>query len=102
MSRVKSRPSGWIPFRFPQRIRSLSASRGERNLKKGIGQKIKRQMHISISTAQRDVLPYVRVIFESNPQMAAGLTKWFNFNEDEVVYIASGKRRAKSILKLVN
>ncbi len=102
MSREKSKPSGWIPFRFPQKIRSLSSSRVERNMKKGIGQKIKQRMHISVSTAQKDVLPYVRVIFENDPQMAAGLTEWFNFNEEEVIYIASGKRRAKSILKLVN
>ena len=102
MAREKSKPSGWIPFRFPQKIRSLSASRAERAKKKGIGQKIKRRMHISVATSQRDVLPYVRVIFESNPQMAAGLTKWFRFSEEEVDYIAGGKRRAKAILKLTN
>ncbi|TET57458.1 replication factor C large subunit [Candidatus Bathyarchaeota archaeon] len=102
MARDKSKPSGWIPFRFPQKIRSLSASRAERAKKKGIGQKIKRRMHISVVTAQNDVLPYVRIIFESSPQMAAGLTKWFRFSEEEVDYIAGGKRRAKAILKLSN
>lgn len=102
MARDKSKPSGWIPFRFPQKIRSLSASRAERAKKKGIGQKIKRRMHISVITAQNDVLPYVRIIFESSPQMAAGLTKWFRFSEEEVDYIAGGKRRAKAILKLSN
>lgn len=100
VAREKSKPSGWIPFRFPQKIRSLSASRAERAKKKEIGQKIKRRMHISVASAQRDVLPYVRVIFESSPQMAAGLAKWFNFSEEEVDYIAGGKRRAKAILKL--
>ena len=102
MARDKSKPSGWIPFRFPQKIRSLSASRAERAKKKGIGQKIKRRMHISVVTAQNDVLPYVRIIFESSPQMAADLTKWFRFSEEEVDYIAGGKRRAKAILKLSN
>lgn len=102
MARDKSKPSGWIPFRFPQKIRSLSASRAERAKKKGIGQKIKRRMHISVVTAQNDVLPYIRIIFESSPQMAAGLTKWFRFSEEEVDYIAGGKRRAKAILKLGN
>lgn len=102
MARDKSKPSGWIPFRFPQKIRSLSASRAERAKKKGIGQKIKRRMHISVVTAQNDVLPYVRIIFESSPQMAAGLTKWFRFSEEEVDYIAGGKRRGKAILKLSN
>jgi replication factor C large subunit len=102
MARDKSKPSGWIPFRFPQRIRTLSSSRAERGKKKEIGKKIKRRMHISTLVAQKDVLPYLKVIFESNPQMAAGLTKWFNFDEEEVNYIAGGKRQAKAILKVMN
>jgi len=102
MARDKSKPSGWIPFRFPQRIRALSASRAERGKKREIGTKIKLKMHVSVAVAQKDVLPYLRVIFESNPGMAAGLTEWFNFDEEEVGYIAGGKRQAKTILKLVN
>ncbi len=99
MARNKSKPSGWIPFRFPQRIRTLSTSRSERAKKRGIGKKIKRRMHISVAVAQRDVLPYLKTIFESNTHMAAGLADWFNFEEDEVSYIAGGKRQAKAILK---
>ena len=101
MAREKSKPSGWIPFRFPQKIRSLSTSRAERAKKRGIGQKIKRRMHVSVATAQKDVLPYVKVIFENDSQMAAGLTEWFSFGEEEVEYIAGGKRRTKAILKLI-
>jgi len=102
MARDKSKPSGWIPFRFPQRIRTLSASRVERGKKREIGRKIKLRMHVSVVAAQKDVLPYLRVIFESNTEMAAGLAQWFNFDEEEVVYIAGGKRQANKILKLVN
>jgi len=99
MARVKSKASGWVPFRFPQRIMALSRSRAERATKKGIGGKIKRRMHVSVAVAQRDILPYLRVIFENNPQMASGLTEWFDFDEDEVTYIAGGKRKAKAIVK---
>jgi len=102
MARDKSKPSGWVPFRFPQRIKTLSTSRAERGMKAEIGKKIKRRMHISVAQAQKDVLPYLKVIFESNPQMAAGLTEWFSFDEEEVNYIASGKRQAKVILKVMN
>ncbi len=102
MARDKSKPSGWVPFRFPQRIRTLSASRPERMMKAGIGKKIKGRMHLSVSSAQKDVLPYLKVIFEHNPLMAAGLTCWFNFSEEEVNYIAGGKRRAKEILKAID
>jgi len=40
MARDKSKPSGWIPFQFPQRIRMLSTSRAERAKKAEIGKKI--------------------------------------------------------------
>lgn len=99
MARHESKSSGWIPFRFPQKIRMLSTSRVERRKKLVIGKKIKRRMHISAVAAQKEVLPYLRIIFENNPQMAAGLTGWFNFDEEEVNYIAGGKRKAKAILK---
>jgi len=99
MARDKSKPTGWIPFRFPQRIRTLSTSRAERAKKREIGKKVKRRMHISVAVAQKDVLPYLKIIFENNLQMAAGLIDWFNFDQDEVSYIAGSKRQAKAILK---
>ncbi len=100
MARDQSKPAGWIPFRFPQRIKTLSASRAERGKKREIGKKVKRRMHISVAVAEKDVLPYLKVIFENNVQMAAGLAHWFNFSEDEVSYIAGGKRQGKKIGKL--
>ena len=99
MARDKSKPTGWIPFRFPQRIKILSTSRAKRAKKREIGKKIKRRMHISVAVAQKDVLPYLKIIFESNLHMAAGLTDWFNFGEDEISYIAGSKKQAKAILK---
>jgi len=101
MARDKSKPSGWIPFQFPQRIRKLSTSRAERQTKAEIGRKIKRRMHTSVAVALKDILPYVRVIFESNPEMAVGLAEWFNFDEEEINYVSGNKRQAKSILKLM-
>ena len=95
MARVESKASGWVPFRFPQRIMALSRSRAERAMKKGIGGKIKRRMHVSVALAQRDILPYLRVVFENNPQMASGLTGWFDFDEEEVGYIAGSKKKRK-------
>lgn len=101
MARDESKPSGWIPFQFPQRIRMLSTSRAERARKTEIGKKIKRRMHVSAVLAQKDVLPYLRVIFESSSDMAAGLAGWFDFNEDEINYIAGSKRQGKAILKSI-
>lgn len=100
MARHKSKPSGWVPFRFPQRIKTLSTSRAERRKKNEIGKKIKQRMHVSVATAKKDVLPFLEIIFGSNPSMAAGLMAWFNFSEEEVIYVAGGKRQANKILQV--
>jgi replication factor C large subunit len=100
MARVRSKPSGWVPYRFPQRVMALSSSRAERAMKKEIGRKIKRRMHVSAVLAQRDILPYVKIIFENNPQMASGLSGWLDLNQEEIEYVAGSKRQAKAILKL--
>jgi len=44
-------------------------------------------------------LPYVRVIFQSNPLWAAGLVRWFDFNEEMTEHIAQGKKYTKQIQK---
>ncbi|MCW4051679.1 MAG: replication factor C large subunit [Candidatus Bathyarchaeota archaeon] len=102
MARNQSKPSGWIPFRFPQRMRMLSTGRGERVMKGNIGRKIGRRMHLSISLAEKDVLPYLKVIFENNPAMSAGLSRWFDFKQEEINYLAGSKRQAKLILRSAN
>lgn len=99
MARNQSKPSGWIPFRFPQRMRMLSTGRGERLMKGNIGKKIGRRMHLSISLAEKDVLPYLKVIFENNPAMSAGLSRWLDFNQEEINYLAGSKKQTKMILK---
>jgi len=100
MAREKSTPSGFVPFRFPTRIRMLSKTRSERQLQGQIGLKIKRRCHISANRATKEILPYLRIIFESNAEMAAGLTKWLDLDEAMIEYLAGGKRQTKQIIKI--
>ena len=102
MARIQSRPSGWIPFRFPQRMKMLSTGRSERLMKGNIGRKIGRKMHVSTSSGEKDVIPYLKVIFEHNPAMGAGLSRWLDFNEEEIGYLAGSKKQTKLILKSAN
>jgi len=90
---------GWVPFRFPEKIRMLSRSRAERALEAQIGVRIKRRMHVSVNVATKEILPYIRVIFQSNPEWAAGLVKWFDFDEEMTEHIAQGKKYTKQIQK---
>jgi replication factor C large subunit len=99
MAREKTGSVGWVPFRFPEKIKMLSRSRAERALEQEIGLRIKRRMHMSTRRAVKEVLPYVRVIFQSNPEWAAGLVRWFDFNEEMIEHIAQGKKYTKQIQK---
>ena len=85
--------SGWIPFRFPERIKMASASKKERGMLNEIGRRIGRKCHLSSSRAIVEVLPYLRIIFENNPEMARGIARWLNLNDEMVAYIAGRENK---------
>jgi len=99
MSRERTQPSGFVPLRFPERIRMLSKTRVERQMQTQIGLKIKRRCHASAKNAVKEILPYLRIIFESNAEMAAGLSRWLDLDEVMIEYLAGGKRQTKAIMK---
>ena len=100
MARQKSKTSGWIPFKFPQRIKMLSRSKAERGMQLRIGFKIKRKCHISANRATKEVLPYLRIIFRNNVEMAAGIAKWLELDEDMIEYLAGNKKNAEAIKEM--
>lgn len=101
MARQKTKASGWMPFRFPERVRTLSRLKAERTMQLEIGRKVKRKCHISAVRAVIEFIPYLRVIFKNNVKMAAGLAKWLDLNADMVEYLTGSKRLTKAILTLL-
>ncbi len=97
-ARQNSKSSGWVPFRFPSKIRMLSTTKRERALKFSMGMKIRKKCHVGATRSAKDVIPYLRVIFENNPEMAAGLANWFEFDDEMIEYLAGGKRKTKAIM----
>jgi len=82
---------GWVPFKFPSRIMTMSRSKMERDILKAIGLKIGRRCHISADRAAKDVIPFLRVIFQNNPEMGASLARWLDLDEDMINFL-SGKK----------
>ena len=101
MARCKSKTSGWTPFRFPSRIQMLSRSRFERATQLSIGKKVKRKCHLSARRAAREFLPYMRIIFKNNPEMAAGLVKWLDLDIDMISYLVGDEGKSEAITKLL-
>jgi hypothetical protein len=102
MARQNTKAHGWIPFKFPTRIQMLSRSKAERAIQLSIGQKIKRKCHISANRASKEILPYIRIIFKNNVDMAAGIAKWLDLDEEMIEYLAEDKKNADVIAKLVS
>lgn len=101
LARKNSRVSGWVPFKFPERIQMLSRSRAERAMQLSIGNKVKHKCHISAVRASKEVVPYLRIIFKNDPEMAAGLAKWLVLNEEMVGYLVGSDEKAEAIVKLM-
>jgi len=101
MARVNTKTSGWTPFHFPERIQALSKSKEERSIQLEIGKKIKRKCHISATRASKEILPYLRIIFKNNVEMAAGIAKWLDLTPEMVEYVAESKEKAAAINKLL-
>ena len=97
MARQNSKTSGWVPFKFPSRIMMLSRSKAQRATRKNIGLKIRRKCHISANRASNEVLPFLRIIFKNNVQLAAGIAKWLDLDSEMVEYIAETKAKASKI-----
>ena len=102
MARQNTRVHGWIPFKFPERIQMLSRSKADRAMRLSIGRKIKRKCHISAVGASREVLPYLRIIFKNNANMAAGIAKWLDLDVEMISYIAGDEEKAEAIVKLLS
>jgi len=93
MARERTKPTGWIPFRFPEKIQWMSRTKAEREMQLAIGMKIRRKCHLSAVRAVKEVLPYIRIIFESNPEMVEGIAKWLDLDETMIEYLAGDKKQ---------
>jgi replication factor C large subunit len=101
MARRNSKVSGWVPFKFPGRVQMLSRSRAERALRLSIGKKIRHRCHISALRASREVLPYLKIIFRNDSEMATGLAKWLDLDSEMVEYLAGRGEKAEATPSLM-
>jgi replication factor C large subunit len=80
-------PGGWVSMKFPQRISSMSRSRGTRELRKGVGALIGSKSHISSRRGTKLYLPLIKFIHEHDPQKYRQIAEWLDAKEplDEIL-----------------
>jgi hypothetical protein len=79
--------SGWIPFRFPKRIGFLSTTKKERYVLLNIGLKISKRCHISSKRGLKEILPYIKIIFQNNNELGLRIIKWLKIDKQMETYI---------------
>ena len=72
---------GWVPMRFPQRISSMSRSRGIRETRKKINAVIGMKTHSSMRKAQQFYYPLVEFVREKNPEKYHQLADWLGIQD---------------------
>jgi hypothetical protein len=80
----------------------LSRSRGERATQLSVGNKIKRRCHISAFRATREILPYLRIIFKNDTEMAVRIAKWLELESEMIGYLTGNEEKADAIAKLLS
>ncbi len=88
----------WVKYSFPQRILLMAKTKRTREVREALASLLAGRLHTSKSTVKSDVLPFLRVIFRSNPHYAARITRAYQLTEDMVSFLAGGA--AREILRL--
>jgi len=90
----------WVKYTFPQKILLMAKTREVRQIREDLASIIARHLNISKSTAKSDVIPYLRIIFNSNPEVAAKLSIGLNLSEDMIRYLSPSN--ASKIIEMIN
>ncbi|MEX2721176.1 MAG: replication factor C large subunit [Candidatus Wukongarchaeota archaeon] len=90
----------WKKYQFPSLISALSKSKAERRVKNQLGAKLGRAFHVSINTALKDIVPYLKeIVGNGSVERAAEFVYSLKLEEEELKILAGGK--TKKILKAV-
>jgi replication factor C large subunit len=86
-------PGGWVSMKFPQRISSMSRSRGTRELRKGVGALIGSKCHTSSRRGTKLYLPLIQFVHEHDPEKYGEIAEWLDAREplDEIISLEAEK-----------
>jgi len=99
LSRERTKPS-FVPMKFPERISLMSKTRRIRGIQARVGAKIGKRCHVSSRSAVKYYLPYLRIIFENDYETAAGLSRYFGLDEEDIAYLVGDESSARKIERI--
>ncbi|MEO3993780.1 MAG: replication factor C large subunit [Desulfurococcaceae archaeon TW002] len=81
----------WVKYQFPEKIRLMSQTKEARTLRDSIASIIGDHIHASRAKVLKDVLPYIKVIFENNVEVAAKIAISLNLTDSMIKYLSQSK-----------
>lgn len=94
LSRKKT-PKGFVKFSFPHRIRTLQATKRERELREGVLGKIASKCHMSSYKAGTEMLPFLSFILKNDGHAAKELKRFFELSDSEESYLTGKPEEEK-------
>jgi len=84
---VKDSPYRHTKFSFPSYWSLMGRLRGKKASMKQLVKKSIYKLHCSDRVFEKDIFPYLRIIFNTDPKMAAGISVWLQYDEDDINYL---------------
>ena len=98
---VKKSPYKITKFGFPGYWALMGRLRSKQAKLKSLASKSATKLHCSENFFGKEIFPYIRIIFNTDPKMAAGIAAWLEYNEDDIVFLTNDSKKLTSkILQL--
>lgn len=81
----------WKAFKMPEKIKLLSETKKAREYREALAEYLAKRLLTSKAIVKSDVIPYLRVIFESNTKLAAAIAKEYGIPEEIAKWLAGRK-----------
>ena len=98
---VKKSPFKYTKFGFPGYWALMGRLRGKKAKLKSIASKSAKKLHCSENFFGKEIFPYIRIIFNMDQKMAAGIAAWLEYTEEDIAYLTNdSKKLTNRILQL--
>ncbi|NPD87285.1 MAG: replication factor C large subunit [Asgard group archaeon] len=97
---VKSSPFKHTKFGFPGYWALMGRLRGKNAKINSIAQKSIKYLHCSQRIFVKEIYPYLKIIFNSDPKMAGGIAAFLQFDEENISFLTNDSSKLiKEIMK---
>jgi replication factor C large subunit len=97
---VKTSAFKYTKYGFPSYWSLMGRLRGKSASIKNIANKSTKRLHCSRKAFQTDYYPFIRIIFNTDPKMAAGLAAWLQYDEPDILFLTDKSTKlTKKILE---